>query len=465
MLVRRRLTPGQRQTTIPLSSLPSSCSPDAIAVGFLALEVNPIVAVTRHGVGDDPSACEALDLDPRVNVFKIRLPMTMQPLQPPTSMPSPPLRAAVAGDPGARGVSDGDTVVGTVRGGHAANPGAGGIPKDEAVVEAGDGAVEDPQSCDRVVLAAGCDDAISAAVAGERVASQDKAHAVGGDGDRRRAEGPVAGLALSGCHRGLGATRCRSRSSVKGRDRERADEQAASQAAPRPEKDPEGRIVVDRRVDTLARTRQAGTIDAAMLVPGREFQPIFATVHSGDGSGMSARPVVSASRSELAHLDIAKRTALLELVACLGLGPMRGAAGQRRLIPLAAFGCRSSLRRSFHGSLLATGGTGAGAGARAAFGRPRGRFGWAAGASSSAASPFRGRPGLRLAGVAAWGVSGSGRSAAGGSLACSSCGAGLLALTAGRSTIAPLTKSASSRSPLFNPSFWRMEDGKETQPS
>ena len=47
---------------------------------------------------------------------------------------------------------------------------------------------------------------------------------------------------------------------------------------------------------------------------------------------MSARPVVSASRPKLAHLDIAKRTALLELVACLGLGPMRGAAGQRRLI-------------------------------------------------------------------------------------------------------------------------------------
>ena len=52
--------------------------------------------------------------------------------------------------------------------------------------------------------------------------------------------------------------------------------------------------------------RQAGNLDAAMLVTGREFQPIFVTVHSGDGSGMSARPVVSASRSKLAHLDIAK---------------------------------------------------------------------------------------------------------------------------------------------------------------
>ena len=42
------------------------------------------------------------------------------------------------------------------------------------------------------------------------------------------------------------------------------------------EKDPEGRIVVHHRVvDTLARMRQAGTIDAAMLDAGREFQRSF----------------------------------------------------------------------------------------------------------------------------------------------------------------------------------------------
>jgi hypothetical protein len=35
-------------------------------------------------------------------------------------------------------------------------------------------------------------------------------------------------------------------------------------------------IVVDR-VDTLSPDAPGRTIDAAMLVPGREFQPIFAT--------------------------------------------------------------------------------------------------------------------------------------------------------------------------------------------
>ena len=42
------------------------------------------------------------------------------------------------------------------------------------------------------------------------------------------------------------------------------------------EKDPEGRIVLHHRVvDTLARMRQAGTIDAPMLDAGREFQRSF----------------------------------------------------------------------------------------------------------------------------------------------------------------------------------------------
>ena len=42
------------------------------------------------------------------------------------------------------------------------------------------------------------------------------------------------------------------------------------------EKDPQGRIVVHHRVvDTLARMRQAGTIDTPMLDAGREFQRSF----------------------------------------------------------------------------------------------------------------------------------------------------------------------------------------------
>jgi hypothetical protein len=51
----------------------------------------------------------------------------------------------------------------------------------------------DQRARERVILTAGRDDAISTAVAGERAASQDKAHAVSGDGDRRAGAGQVAG--------------------------------------------------------------------------------------------------------------------------------------------------------------------------------------------------------------------------------------------------------------------------------
>ena len=202
MLVRRRLTPGQRQTTIALSSLPIVLFPGTrsplASSPWGSIPSSPLPVTVLAAI----RALVRLSASIPVSTFStIRSPMTMQPLQPPTSMPSPPLCAA--GDPGARGVSDGDTVVCTVRGGHAANPGARGISMPQAVVEAGDGAVEDPKSCDRVVLAAGRDDAISAAVAGERAASQDKAHAVGGDGDRRRGAGRF--------DRGLGAIRVSSR--------------------------------------------------------------------------------------------------------------------------------------------------------------------------------------------------------------------------------------------------------------
>lgn len=47
---------------------------------------------------------------------------------------------------------------------------------------------------------------------------------------------------------------------------------------------------------------------------------------------MSARPAVSAPRPGFAHLDVAKWTALLRLVACIGLGPMRRATRQWGLI-------------------------------------------------------------------------------------------------------------------------------------
>ena len=79
-----------------------------------------------------------------------------------------------------------------------------------------------------------------------------------------------------------------------------------------------------------------------------------------------------------------------------------------------AGGCRSALRLSFQGSeLIARSSAGSGCGTRTTFGRPRGRFGVAAGSHSPAASRVRGRPGLRRAGAASVSVGVSGTSGAG----------------------------------------------------
>jgi hypothetical protein len=119
-----------------------------------------------------------------------------------------------------------------------------------------------------------------------------------------------------------------------------------------------------------------------------------------------------AARPELAHLDIAKWTAFVRRRARFASDPIGPGAGSGASSTLAALGCRSTLRRSFQGSvLIARTGAGSGCGARTAFGRPRGCFTIRA-ARSSAVWLFRVRPGLRLASTAL-GVSVSGTSAAG----------------------------------------------------
>ena len=142
-------------------------------------------------------------------------------------------------------------------------------------------------------------------------------------------------------------------------------------------------------------------------------EPHFGSLRraGGVGPGKRSRPVAATPEPELAHLDVAERTALHFRWTGLACRPRRRG---RASSAVTAGGCRSALRLSFQGSeLIARSSAGSGCGTRTTFGRPRRRFGVAAGSHSPAASRVRGRPGLRRAGAASVSVSVSGASGAG----------------------------------------------------
>jgi hypothetical protein len=86
------------------------------------------------------------------------------------------------------------------------------------------------------------------------------------------------------------------------------------------EKDPEGRIVVHHRVvDTLARMRQAGTIDAAMLDAGREFQRSFILAQLDPLRAMDLLRVPGSGRDpEPGHVQQAARNRVHRALLALG---------------------------------------------------------------------------------------------------------------------------------------------------
>ena len=87
------------------------------------------------------------------------------------------------------------------------------------------------------------------------------------------------------------------------------------------EKDPEGRIVLHHRVvDTLARMRQAGTIDAAMLDAGREFQRSFILAQLDPLPAMDLLRVPGSGREpEPGHVQEAARHRVHRALLALGV--------------------------------------------------------------------------------------------------------------------------------------------------
>jgi hypothetical protein len=86
------------------------------------------------------------------------------------------------------------------------------------------------------------------------------------------------------------------------------------------EKDPEGRIVVHHRVvDTLARMRQAGTIDAAMLDAGREFQRSFILAQLDPLRAVDLLRVPGSGREpEPGNVEVAARNRVHRALLALG---------------------------------------------------------------------------------------------------------------------------------------------------
>ena len=127
------------------------------------------------------------------------------------------------------------------------------------------------------------------------------------------------------------------------------------------EKDPEGRIVVHHRVvDTLARMRQAGTIDAAMLDAGREFQRSFILAQLDPLRAVDLLRVPGSGREpEPGNVQQAARNRVHRALLALG-GPRQPG----RVLRLARAGLRP---------------VGARVGAAARLGRPAGAAGAGAG--------------------------------------------------------------------------------------
>ena len=184
------------------------------------------------------------------------------------------------------------------------------------------------------------------------------------------------------------------------------------------------------------------------------------------GRGKCLRPVVPASRAKLAHLDVAKRTPLFRRRRHLASGPIRMGTRQRGMVHVRCLRLQVLLTPQLPG--LAAGRTHG-----CWFRLRRANRPWpAARALRCGRDDFGGSFVLAWSSWLATDRHGIGRRQCLGRVrgrGVDRCrlvltGAGRLVVAAGRNTIAPSTRSTSSRSPLFKPSCCRRAAGTKPTP-